>query len=339
MKKMTIKHIILLILVLLLSLGTVACSSGKSAPASKEAAYPAKQIELVVPYTAGGGTDMVARATADVLSKKWNVPIIVTNKPGGATVPGVNYALKEAKADGYTVLMDAHTSSSMMVGAFKNPPITLADRKFVGRIILDPFAFAVKADAPWKDLKEFSNWAKSNPEKLMYGTVGPSGPSRYVVSEWLSTIGVDPAKAKMVVTDGGSDSLTKLAGGHINLAVHTVAESYALAEAGKIKILGVLSDKRSPYMPNVPTVKEQGVMDQVNAKYWVGISLPTGAPDTIVKKWEAALADLSKDPDFQAKIKNQHMTVDVLNSADTTAFIKKEAEFYTDMATKLGMRK
>jgi len=347
MKNRRVKFVFALVVVVLaLSLVMAGCSGSK--PANKEepkqqqqakSDYPNKQIEIVVPFSAGGSADMLARATADVLSKKWNVPIIVNNKPGGAAVPGTRYALKEAQPDGYTVLMDVHTSSSMMIGAFANPPVALADRKYAGRIIVDPFVFAVKSDAPWKDFKEFTEWVKANPTELIYGTVGPGGPSRYAVCDWLQQNGVDPAKAKMVVTEGGSDSMTKLAGGHINLAVHTVAESYALAEAGKVKVLAVLADQRSPFMPNVPTAKEQGVIKDINVRWWGAIALPSGVPDTVLKKWESAVADLVKDPDFMAKAKNLHMNIDYLNSVDTTDFVQKEAAFYTDFATKLGMRK
>lgn len=341
------KLLFLAVLLLVLSVGLLGCSSNKqSGPDQSQknqkdeaAGYPNKQIEVVVPFAAGGGADMVARTVSEALSKKWNVPIVVNNKPGGAAVPGARYALKEASPDGYTVLLEVHTSSSMMIGAFKNPPLTLADRKYAGRIILDPFVFAVKSDAPWKDFKEYTNWVKSNPAELVYGTVGPGGPSRYAVYDWLQQNGVDPEKAKMVVTTGGSDSMTKLAGGHINLAVHTVAESYALAEAGKIKVLAVLADKRSPFLPNVPTAKELGIVKDVNVKWWAAIALPSATPDPILKKWESALAELVKDPDFKAKANKLNLNIDHLNSADTTEFVKKEAEFYTNFAEKIGMRK
>lgn len=345
MTNKTKRNLVFLVLTLfLLSMGLLGCSSDKGAATvqnkkDEAAGYPMKQIEIVVPFAAGGGADMVARIVGESLSKKWNVPIVVNNKPGGAAVPGARYALKEASPDGYTVLMEVHTSSSMMIGAFKEPPLTLKDRKYAGRVILDPFVFAVKSDAPWKDFKEYTEWVKGNPTELVYGTVGPGGPSRYAVYDWLEKNGIDPDKAKMVVTTGGSDSITKLAGGHINLAVHTVAESYAMAEAGKIKVLAVLSDQRSPFLPNIPTAKEQGIIKDVNVKWWSAVAMPSATPDPIVKKWDLALAELAKDPDFIAKTKKMGLNIDYLNSADTTAFVQKEAEFYTNFAEKMGMRK
>src|SRR5688572_3999945 len=184
--------------------------------------YPAKSVEIVVPFTAGGGTDLISRLVADHLSKKWGQPILVVNKPGGGGIVGARAALKEGRPDGYTALMDIHTTSSMHIGAWKTPQLTLADRKFAARVVRDPMVFAVKSDAPWKSLRELSDWVKAHPDQLVWSTAGPSGPSRYTAYEWFTQIGVDAAKTKMVITEGAGDSMAKLAGGHVVLAIHSV---------------------------------------------------------------------------------------------------------------------
>ncbi|HXG03726.1 MAG TPA: tripartite tricarboxylate transporter substrate binding protein [Candidatus Binatia bacterium] len=311
------------------------------APATEAPAqsYPTRAVEIVVPFVPGGGTDLIARATADYLGKRWGQPLLVVNKPGGGGVIGARYALKEARPDGYTVLMDIHTTAPMMIGAWKTPPLTLADRKWAGRIVLDPMVFAVKADAPWKDFKEFSEWVKAHPEQLVWSSVGPAGPSRYTAFDWFTQIGVDPGKTKMVITDGAADSMTKLAGGHVMLAIHSVAEAKAMVEAGKIRLLAVLAPKRIRYIPDVPTAEEQGVMKGVSVSWWAGISLPAGAPDAIVKQWEAALAEMVKDPAFLAVTDRLWMNVDHLNAARMAAFVEEQAAYYTTMAGKIGLRK
>jgi tripartite-type tricarboxylate transporter receptor subunit TctC len=214
------------------TVGVMAVLLASGAGEASAQAYPTKPVEVVVPFTAGGGTDLIARVTSDYLGKKWGQPMLVVNKPGGGGVIGARAALKEARPDGYTVLVDIHTTGPMMIGAWKTPPLTLADRKYAGRIVLDPMVWVVKADAPWSSLRELSAWVKTNPEQLVWGSVGPSGPSRYTAFDWFSQIGVDPAKTKMVITEGASDSLTKVAGGHLVLAIHSVAEAHALSEAG-----------------------------------------------------------------------------------------------------------
>ncbi|HEV8311031.1 MAG TPA: tripartite tricarboxylate transporter substrate binding protein [Methylomirabilota bacterium] len=301
--------------------------------------YPTKPIEIVVPFVPGGGTDLIARLTADWIGKKWGQPVLVVNKPGGGGIIGARAALKEARPDGYTVLMDIHTISSMHIGAWKTPQLTLADRKYAGRIVRDPMVFAVKADAPWKTLKEFSEWVKANPTELVWSTVGPSGPSRYTAYDWFTQIGVDPAKTKMVITEGAADSFTKLAGGHIVLSIHSVAEAFAMTKAGKIKLLAVLSPSRVRYLPDVPTAEEQGVIKGTRIQWWAAAAFPAATPDPIVRKWEAALAEMAKDPQFLAGAERLNMNIDYLGAAETRAFVEKEVEGYTEMATKIGIRR
>jgi tripartite-type tricarboxylate transporter receptor subunit TctC len=310
---------------------------GSVLPARAE--YPEKPIEIVVPFVAGGGTDLIARLVADHLGKKWSQPILVVNKPGGGGVPGARAALKEARPDGYTVLMDIHTTSSMLIGAQKTPALTLADRKYAARIVRDPMVFAVKADAPWKTFKEFSEWVKANPGELVWSSVGPAGPSRYTAFDWMTQLGIDPTKTKRVITPGAADSMTKLAGGHVVLAIHSVAESHAMREAGKIRLLAVLSPSRLPALPDVPTAEEQGVIKGTRVQWWAAAAFPAATPDPIVRKWEAALAELTKDRQFLAAAQRLNMNIDYLDAAATRAFVEKEVAGYTEMATAIGIRR
>jgi tripartite-type tricarboxylate transporter receptor subunit TctC len=307
--------------------------------AAAQGDYPTRPIEIVVPFVAGGGTDLIGRLMADYMSKKWGKPMLVVNKPGGGGIVGARAALKDSRPDGYTVLMDIHTTAPMMIGAWKSPPIALADRRWAGRIVLDPMVFAVKADAPWKDFKELSAWVKANPGELVWSSVGPSGPSRYTAFDWFAQIGVDPARTKMVITDGAADSMTKLAGGHVVLAIHSVAEAKAMAEGGKIRLLAVLAPRRVSYIDSVPTAEEQGVMKGVSVSWWAGISLPSATPDAVVKKWEGALAEMVRDPAFKTATDRLWMNLDYLDGAAMTAFVEKQAAYYVDMAGKIGIRK
>jgi tripartite-type tricarboxylate transporter receptor subunit TctC len=301
--------------------------------------YPTKPVELIEPFVPGGGTDLIARLASDYLTKKWGQPLLVVNKPGGGGVAGARAALKDARPDGYTALVDIHTTSSMLIGAWKVPPLTLADRKYAGRIVLDPMVFVVKTDAPWRDFKELTAWVKEDPTRLVWGSVGPAGPSRYAANDWFAQVGIETAKTKMVITEGAADSITKLAGGHLTLAIHSVAEAHALTQAGKIRALAVLAPKRVRYLPQVPTAEEQGVMKGVNVHWWAGIALASAVPDAVVKKWEATLAEMVKDPEFLAKADRISMNIDYLSAAQLRAFVEKEAGFYTDLAGRIGIRK
>lgn len=323
------------ILLLSMILAVTACS----VPARKSgSAYPTKAIEYVVPFSPGGGVDLAARATADYLSKEWKQPISVVNKPGGGGAVGSQAVLKQGTPDGYTVLAVNNSSTSLLTAGMAKPPLQIGDHSFVARTVEDAAAFAVKSDAPWKDFKEFSDWAKKNPDKLTYTSVGPAGFSAFGVAEWMNAIGADFSKARMVETKGASDSAPLIAGGHAVLAVHTVAELYPLAAGGKIKILAVVSDKRSPFFPNIPTAAEQGVKELM-LKWWTGISFSKGTPEDVRKKWEDGIAKMAKDPAFTEKLKNMQMQSAFLNSSDFNSFISKETDYYSSLGTKLGIRK
>jgi tripartite-type tricarboxylate transporter receptor subunit TctC len=311
------------------------------APAGVQAQqdYPTRAIEIIVPFVPGGGTDLIARLISDYLGKKWGQPLLVVNKPGGGGIIGARAALKESQPDGYTVLIDIHTTSSMHIGAFKTPQLTLADRKYAARVVRDPMVFAVKADAPWKSFRELSDWVKANPEQLVWSSVGPAGPSRYAAFDWFSQIGVDPVKTKMVITKGAADSFAQLAGGHVLLAIHSVAEADAMLKAGKIRLLAVLSPARIKYIPDVPTAEEQGVMKGVRVQWWASVAFPAATPDPIVKKWEGAVAEMVKDPAFLAGAERISMNIDFLPATEMRAFVEKEVEGYTEMAAKIGIRR
>lgn len=305
---------------------------------SDSASYPERQIELVVPFAAGGGVDLAARAVAEYLSKEWGQSIVVTNKTGGGGIVGAQYALKEAKPDGYTVLVNNNSSTTMYEAGTSNPTITSKDSKFVSRIAEASLTYAVKADAEWESFKEFSDWVKENPEKLTWASVGPAGFSSFGVAEWLDSIGVDYKNTSMVSSEGASDSTAKVAGGHVILAVHNVGEVYSLAESGKIKILAVQSSERSPLYPDVPTVEEEGFTD-LTVKWWTGLSFAADVPDSIVEKWDAAIAKMEQDEDFIKELEKIKLEPSYLNSADFTEAVKEETERYTKLAETTGIRK
>lgn len=300
--------------------------------------YPTKQIEYIVPYSAGGGVDLVARATAEYLSKEWGQPIIVVNKAGGGGTIGAEYVLKQAQNDGYSVLANNVSNTSMLSGGMANPTIKVEDQHFVSRIGEGTLAFAVKADAPWKDFREFSEWVKQNSEQLTWTTVGPAGFSAFGVAEWLETLGVDYKKTRMIVTKGASESMPKVAGGHVVLAVHTIGEMNAMVQSKKVKILAVSGSKRSAFYPDVPTAEEQGIKG-LTVKWWTGVSVPIGTPDYVAKKWEAGIAKMVQDPTFIKKLQTIQVDQAYANSVDFSQDVIKETEYYTELATKRGIRK
>jgi len=299
--------------------------------------YPSRSIEMICAAGAGGGADAVTRVVASFATQKLGQSVLVVNKPGGGTVVGASYALKTAKPDGYTIFQESHSACTMLAAGMKKPPLTLEDRIYVSRMVTNSAAYAVQADAPWKDFLEFSDWVKKNPDQLTWGTIGPSGFSAYGVQAWLAAIGADQTKTRMVPTHGAADSLTKLAGKHIVLACHTIGEVYNLHKAGKIKVLGYVADERSKYLPDVPCTKELGM--NVNLAWWAGFSFRPGTPEPIVKKWEQLCKEISEDPAFKEKIATYYANVSYLNAQQFKEYCYNEAKELTKIAEKVGIRK
>lgn len=300
--------------------------------------YPAKQIEYVVPYSAGGGVDLVARAAADYLSKEWGQPIVVVNKPGGGGAVGAEYALKQAKPDGYTALAVNVSNTTMLTAGMLHSPVKNEDQIYTARIGKGTLAFAVKADAPWNDFAEFSQWVKEHPEQLTWTSVGPAGFSAFGVAEWLDSIGADFSKTRMIVTKGASDSVPKVAGGHAVLAVHTIGEIMPMLQAGKVKILAVSGTERSPFLPDVPTAEELGIKG-LTVFWWTGVSFAKGTPDYVIDKWQDAVAKMEQDPAFAKKLTDIQVENAYANRTDFTEDVNRETEYYTELATKKNMRK
>lgn len=315
--------------------GATAAPSATTDPAGD---YPSRPIEYVVPFSAGGGVDLIARTVAESLSKEWGQPIEIVNKPGAGGATGAQYALKQAANDGYTVLADNVASTTMLQAGSVEAPVLLEDHEFAARVVSDAPVFVVAADAPWNDFREFSDWAKSNPDKLTWTSVGPAGFSTFAVAEWLKAIGADFSKTRMVATKGASESLPLVAGGNAVLAVHTVNETSTLVKAGKLKVLAVLSPERSPYYPDIPTTAEQGV-DNLSVIWWTGMSFPKGTPQAIVQKWADAVAKLAQDPAFVDKLKTLQVDANVLTNQEFTDFVNTEARYYEDLAVQVGIRK
>lgn len=322
------------IMSLLLAAVVSACGNQGTA----ESAYPSKQVEYIVPYSAGGGVDLVARAAADYLSKEWGQPIIVVNKAGGGGAVGAEYALKQAKNDGYTALAVNVSNTTMLTAGMKTPTITNEDQVYTARIGKGTLAFAVKTDAPWKDFAEFSAWVRANPEQLTWTSVGPAGFSAFGVAEWLDVIGADFSKTRMIVTKGASDSVPKVAGGHAILAVHTVGEIMPMLQAGKVKILAVSGDTRSPFLPDVPTAEEQGIQG-LSVFWWTGVSFAKGTPESVIRKWEEAIAKMEKDPAFLQKLSEIQVEPAYAASEAFTKETQAETTYYLELATKKGIRK
>jgi tripartite-type tricarboxylate transporter receptor subunit TctC len=269
-----------------------------AAPAMAQDNFPSRPIKFVVPLAAGGGIDFTARVTAQRLSEVIGQQVVVENQGGGGGSIGVNQVVKAAP-DGYTLLYHSVTGIVNAAVAKDLPfdylrdlvPVALVTR-FAAVMVINPTVLA-------KDLKEFIALAKASPGKFSYGSSG-AGTGIHLASElFKSRAGVDIVH---VPYRGNAGVMPDLLAGRIQMLIDGVPPQVKNIEAGSVRALGVLSRERTPALPNVPTMIEQGLDYEV--PYWTAVYAPAATPKPIVEKISAEIAKVMKDGDVIAKLRN-----------------------------------
>jgi tripartite-type tricarboxylate transporter receptor subunit TctC len=270
--------------------------------------WPTKPIEVVVGYAPGGGTDMVARAIADVAAKYVGQPLVVNNKPGATGIIGSQYVYS-SKPDGYTLVSVPH---------FKSLPFNpITDFDPVIRLMVERIGFYVKTDSPWKTMKDFIADAKQNPEKYSYATAGLGGMHHATMLVTEKRTGI---KLTHVPHKGGAETLTALAGGHVNVAMASPNEAYALVQGGRVRCLAISALERSPTEPNAPTMRELGYDVYIDNQK--GFVYPKGVPQPIRQKFHDAMKKAYDDPQFRASAAKLQLELSYLNGEDFRKALK-----------------
>jgi tripartite-type tricarboxylate transporter receptor subunit TctC len=293
--------------------------------------YPERDITFIVPQPPGGGTDVIARYIADALKRDLGKSVIVVNKAGAGGAAGLR-ALVTSKPDGYTI----STNSTSMISQ-KYVAINYVDRDEVEPIALfnsDPHAFAVRADAPWKTIKEALLWAKENPEKM---TVGNGGTGNF---QHLCVVMLEKktnVKFTHVPFNGANPSVVAAAGGHTEAVAAGPAEEKFMVDAGKLRILAIAIEQRDPMFPNVPTYKESGI-DLVEG-IWRGIVAPKGTPKHIVAKLAASIKKAVNSPEYRKFLEKGAYGWAFQGPEEFAATMARNDEEYSKIIPGLGLKK
>ena len=313
----------------MLASAVVVAASVFAAPAF--AAFPDKPVTVICPWTAGGGTDLLLRALSKEAEKFLGQTINVVNQTGGAGAIGHN-AIRAARPDGYTVGMITFELNSLPPQGLV--PFTWKDFDPLMRLNADPAALSVRADAPYSTVRGFMDYAKANPGEITIGNSAPGSVWHIAAGLAAEKTGV---KVKHVPFDGAQPAVTALVGGHIKAVAVSVAEVRSQAQAGNIKILGVMSHERDKQFPNVPTFKEQGV--DVQFFTWRGLALPKGVPAAnkakIVDAYKKAF-DTQTFKDFAAKAS---LNLAYQDSAEFTKFLDQNYKDVEAVMKSLGLAK
>jgi len=257
--------------------------------------YPSKPIRVLLPYPPGGSTDTFTRIITQRLSESLGQPVVVDNRPGGNTIIGTELAAK-APADGHTFILVASTYA-INPSLFKLPYDPNKDLIPIIQAGFSTLVLVVHPSLPPKTLKEFLAYAKANPGKLNYGTVG-SGSITHLASELFADVaGISTVN---VPYKGTAPMLTDLLGGQLQFALDTPVTSIPHIKSGKLRPIAVSSAKRLGALPEVPTMAEAGLPFEINA--WLGFLAPAGTPKEIVQRLNAEINKILQMPDVREKL-------------------------------------
>lgn len=276
---------------LIMGLGGLAIAA--ATPAWAQEWRPTRPVEIVVPFAAGGSTDLGMRVIAPALEARWGVPVRVVNKPGGNTVPAVN-EVRNAAPDGHTVLADGPPSSSMLDTAVRNLPFRVQDRTFVSIAAYTPMKFVVPADSPFRTLQDAAEAARRDPGSFTWTSLGGAGAQDMANRQFFRAIGVDVQRTRPLQLRGGSEAITMTAGGHVRMGVGSFASIAAPLQAGRLRVLAVASPERWPTLPDTPTAREAG-FPTIETLYWIGFSGPPGMPAEIAAAYDRATREVVAD--------------------------------------------
>lgn len=302
----------------LASLASVALLGAGTAQA--QAVYPSQTIKFIVPYPAGGATDALARMVAQKLQDSWQQSVVVENKPGAGGTIGANLVAK-GPADGHTVLFSI-VALLQQISLMKLPYDPIKDFAPISRVAISPSVFAASTSLPVNNLAELVRLVKANPGKYSFGTYGP-GTSAHLQGELLNMqTGMDLLH---VPFQGAAPLVTAMLGGQLSTAFMDAGSSRQ--HFPKFKLLGVTGGERLSWLPQVPTLKEQG-LNSFEPLGWFGLFMPAATPKPAVDKFSLEIQRILKLPDVVEKIESMGLVPGGETQDNFAKVIKSDAEIY-----------
>ncbi|WP_404300299.1 Bug family tripartite tricarboxylate transporter substrate binding protein [Alicycliphilus denitrificans] len=294
--------------------------------------YPTKPVTIIVPFSAGGTTDILARIVGQGLTAELGQPVVVDNKPGAGGNIGGSLAAKAAP-DGYTLFMGTVGTHAINQALYKKMPFDpVKDFAPLSRVATVPNLLVAHPSQPFKTVKEMIAYAKANPGKITFGSPG-SGASPHVSGElFKSMTGTDLLH---VPYKGSAPAMTDLLGGQTSIMFDNMPSAIQHVRSGKLRPIAVTTAKRSPELPDVPTIAEAGVPGY-EATSWFGMFAPAATPKPVLDKLNAALIKVLNQADVKKKIAEQGGDVVAETPAQFAAFIKSESTKWGKVVKESG---
>jgi tripartite-type tricarboxylate transporter receptor subunit TctC len=310
----------------------LALASGGASSALAQGAWPTRQVNVLLPFGAGGAVDTVSRVLFAKVADRLKQPFVIENKTGGNTMVASS-AAHQAPKDGHTFLANA---AQVLINPvlMKNLPFDFATAfQPVSRLAAFPQVLAVRADFPAKDLAEFVAHAKANPGKVSWGTPPAAGMAHMAGAFLQSKLGFKLNHAPYRLA---TEAVRDVGGGQIDCVILTTSTIQPALQGNKVRILGVTSAKRVPTMPDVPTIAET-VLPGFDMDDWFGIFAPAGVPADIVRQMQAALADAAKEPDVATRLGPLGIVLVVDGPEAFGKFLGEQRTVLTDLIKETGI--
>jgi tripartite-type tricarboxylate transporter receptor subunit TctC len=296
--------------------------------------FPSRPITLVVPFTPGGGTELLARTVSQRLEQRLGKPIVIENKPGGGGVTGA-LAVARAAADGYTILMAPAPVMAINVKLHKKLPYDpLTDFVPLALLVSSPYVLVVTPSLPVQSVAELIAYAKANPGRLAYASAGPGTP-HHLFPELLKTM------TGMAMTHvpyrGSVPALTDVAAGHVQLMFTDVPPALGMIAEGKVRALAVSTKERVAVLPTVPSIAETAVPG-FDAASWQMVVAPAATPKDVVERLHSEIKNVMVEPGIRDQIARQGLLpVDTPSIANLNVFVQTEIARWGAVVEQAGI--
>lgn len=301
-----------------------------------KAEYPDRPIRYVLHVSPGGATDVMARKLANGLQQVIGQPVVVDNRAGGRGASQLA-ELKAAKPDGYSIGSVTNTHIAAFHQTLRQYNISSFD--WIAKLVAEPYLVVVRNDSPIKTLTDLIAAIKSEPGKTVIAGFTRGSGSHVAWEMLMKTAGLSGNAANWVPYDSVGDGVTAVLGGHGVATVAYVDLVKDQVEAGNLRVIGVMTDKRLAQFPDVATFKEQGFDVPTQWQQWRGIIGPKGIPDALKEKIAGAVEQVMKSPDMQGYLKSASLEYSFLGPKEFTAFAQEQDKLTIDWLTSLGMMK
>ncbi len=304
-----------------------------NACAQDAASWPSRSVTLVVPYPPGGTSDVVGRQLAQRLREELGAVFVVENKAGAATAIGATYVARAPK-DGYTLLLSAGTTFTVIPHLNDNLQYKLEDFEPVAAVATVPFAFVVRKDFPAKNLRDYIAYAKTNPGRINNATNG-QGSMVHLLGELIAN--ELEVKLTQVHYKGAAPATLDMIGGVIDSNVEALTSAVPNVNAGQYRALAVLSAERLPLMPEVPTFRELGYPSIVG-ETWYAVFAPAGTPGAVVNKLNAALRKITISASFGEAMRKLGNEPKASTPAELRELTLQQSRGWLDMIKRLNLK-